>query len=141
MNVITSNGAGPDAKHLGIADVSYLTGMSQDTLRWYEKEGVIPPVPRGDDRRRLYGPASLRFIRLIQALRRTGMPVADVKAFVNIGPGTTMTHPLRLELLESQLAAIDQQREQLETDRRTVSEKIADYKNLIRHGLDCEDLD
>lgn len=64
-----------------------------------------------------------------------------MKAFVNIGPGTTMTHPLRLELLESQLAAVDQQREQLETDRRTVSDKIADYKDLMHNGLDCEDLD
>ena len=69
------------------------------------------------------------------------MPVADVKAFVNIGPGTPLTHPLRLELLESQLAAIDQQREQLETDRRTVSDKIAAYKNLMHNGLDCEDVD
>lgn len=43
MNVITNNDVGAAEKHLGIADVSDLTGMSQDTLRWYEKEGIIPP--------------------------------------------------------------------------------------------------
>ena len=51
--------------HLGIADVAKQTGLTQDTLRWYERQGVIPPVPRQSDGRRSYDEASVRIIQLI----------------------------------------------------------------------------
>lgn len=38
----------------GIAEVAHLSGLSQDTLRWYEREGLLPAVHRGTDRRRRY---------------------------------------------------------------------------------------
>ena len=57
---------------LGIREVSELTGLTPDTLRWYEREGLIPLVQRTSDGRRRYGPAAVRFVRLVQALRRTG---------------------------------------------------------------------
>lgn len=50
----------PDA--LGIAEVAATTGLSQDTLRWYEKEGLVPPVARDHASRRRYDEATLRII-------------------------------------------------------------------------------
>ncbi|WP_240812518.1 zinc-binding dehydrogenase [Streptomyces sp. DASNCL29] len=56
-------------------------------MRWYEREGLLPLVERGPGGRRRYSPAAIRFIRLVQALRRTGMSVDDVRAFVRMGSG------------------------------------------------------
>lgn len=53
------------ATTLGIRDVSELTGLSIDTLRWYEKEGLLPVVGRGSDGRRTYTPAAVGFVRLV----------------------------------------------------------------------------
>ena len=123
----------------GIREVSEQTGLSIDTLRWYEREGLIPLVQRGSDGRRRYPPAAVRFIGLVQALRRTGMPVADVRAFVQLGGGTLDVHPIRLRLLEQQTAAIEAQLAQLHEDLAVVQAKTAEYRRLIALGLDCED--
>lgn len=123
----------------GIREVSEQTGLSIDTLRWYEREGLIPLVQRGSDGRRRYPPAAVRFIGLVQALRRTGMPVADVREFVQLGGGTLDVHPIRLRLLEQQTAAIEAQLVQLHEDLAVVQAKTAEYRRLIALGLDCED--
>jgi DNA-binding transcriptional MerR regulator len=123
----------------GIREVSEQTGLSIDTLRWYEREGLIPLVQRGSDGRRRYPPAAVRFIGLVQALRRTGMPVADVREFVQLGGGTLDVHPIRLRLLEQQTAAIEAQLAQLHEDLAVVQAKTAEYRRLISLGLDCEE--
>lgn len=123
----------------GIREVSEQTGLSIDTLRWYEREGLIPLVQRGSDGRRRYPPAAVRFIGLVQALRRTGMPVADVREFVQLGGGTLDVHPIRLRLLEQQTAAIEAQLAQLHEDLAVVQAKTGEYRRLIALGLDCED--
>src|SRR5690349_23882139 len=107
----------------GIREVSERTGLSIDTLRWYEREGLIPLVQRGSDGRRRYPPAAVRFIGLVQALRRTGMPVADVREFVQLGGGTLDVHPVRLRLLEQQTAAIEERLARLHADLAVVQAK------------------
>jgi len=124
---------------IGIREVSEQTGLSIDTLRWYEREGLLPLVERTSTGRRSYPPAAVRFIRLVQALRRTGMPVADVREFVQLGGGTLANHPTRLALLERQTAAVEQRLAELTEDLALVRAKMADYRRLISCGLDCED--
>jgi DNA-binding transcriptional MerR regulator len=124
---------------LGIRQVSEETGLSIDTLRWYEREGLLPLVERSADGRRRYPPGALRFIRLVQALRRTGMPVADVRRFVTLGGGELAHHPERMALLEQQCAQIEQRMVELRDDLAVVQAKIAQYRELIARGVDCED--
>lgn len=127
------------ASALGIREVSEHTGLSIDTLRWYEREGLIPLVERTSTGRRSYPPAAVRFIRLVQALRRTGMPVADVRAFVQLGGGQLAHHPTRMALLEAQRGSIERQLDQLHEDLAVLTGKIDEYCRLIACGLDCED--
>ncbi|MBT0771995.1 MerR family transcriptional regulator [Kineosporia sp. J2-2] len=124
---------------VGIRDVSERTGISVDTLRWYEREGLIPEVGRGTDGRRRYTPAVLRWVRTVQALRRTGMPVAEVREFVQAGPQTLERHRYRLALLERQSAAIDEQLARLTADRSLIGAKIESYRQIVEAGMDCED--
>ncbi|WP_445517238.1 MerR family transcriptional regulator [Streptomyces sp. NEAU-174] len=131
-----ADSSGPD--RIGIRAVSELTGLSIDTLRWYEREGLLPLVERGPGGRRRYSPAAIRFIRLVQALRRTGMSVDDVRAFVRMGSGLEW-HDRRTALLEQRAAAIEEQIGQLRQDLAVVREKIAHHRDLKRRGLDCED--
>ncbi|AGL21642.1 MerR family transcriptional regulator [Actinoplanes sp. N902-109] len=126
---------------VGIREVSELTGLTPDTLRWYEREGVIPQVNRAADGRRRYGPASVRFIQLVQALRRTGMPVAAVREFVTFGPGTPDNSARRLTVLERQEVALQHRITELTGDLRVMRSKISQYRDLIAQGRDCEDFD
>ncbi|MFV2172725.1 MerR family transcriptional regulator [Actinomadura sp. LOL_016] len=127
---------GPDS--VGIRTVSEQTGLSMDTLRWYEREGLLPLVERGTDGRRAYPPAAVRFVRLVQALRGTGMPVDDVRDFVRMGAGLEW-HDRRAALLEEHAAAVERRIERLRQDLAVVRDKIAHHRELKRRGLDCED--
>ncbi|MDR7276390.1 MerR family transcriptional regulator [Catenuloplanes atrovinosus] len=131
----------PTTTALGIREVAELTGMTPDTLRWYEREGLIPLVKRTSDGRRRYGPAAVRFVRLVQALRRTGMPVAEVRHFVRLGPGDPASAERRLRILEEQEQRLHARRAELDEDLRVVRDKMAGYRDLIARGLDCEDED
>jgi DNA-binding transcriptional MerR regulator len=127
------------ATPLGIREVSEQTGLSMDTLRWYEREGLLPLVERTATGQRRYPPGALRFIRLVQALRRTGMPVAEVREFIELGGGELANHPGRMALLERQCAQIEQRLVELQDDLAVVQAKIGSYRRLIARGLDCED--
>ncbi|GLY19792.1 hypothetical protein Kisp01_68060 [Kineosporia sp. NBRC 101677] len=124
---------------IGIREVSERTGISIDSLRWYEKEGLIPDVERGPDGRRRYSPGLLRWVRTVQALRRTGMPVAEVREFVQAGPETVERQEHRIGLLERQASTIDAQLAQLQEDRAMIQAKLESYRLIIDAGLDCED--
>lgn len=128
-----------DARGVGIGVVSEQNKISADTLRWYEREGLIPGVLRSASGQRRYTPSTVRFVQLVQALRRTGMPVAEVSRFVRLGPGTTDVSVARLEILERQSVAIDRDLRQLREDREVIDDKMAHYRELIAAGLDCED--
>jgi DNA-binding transcriptional MerR regulator len=124
---------------LGIREVSELTGLTLDTLRWYEREGLIPLVQRTSDGRRRYGPAAVRFVRLVQALRRTGMPVAEIRHFVAMGPGTPEHSERRLRILQAQEERLHRRRAELDEDLRVMRDKMADFRDLITRGRTCED--
>jgi DNA-binding transcriptional MerR regulator len=129
---------GTDDEQVGIRAVSGLTGLPMDTLRWYEREGLLPAVDRSPDGRRLYSARSVSFVRLVQALRRTGMPVADVRCFVQLMGEGAASHGRRMAILEQQAAQIVGQIAQLHEDLATVQAKTAHYRDLIEQGLDCD---
>jgi DNA-binding transcriptional MerR regulator len=123
---------------LGIRAVSARTGLSVDTLRWYEREGLLPAVPRGPDGRRAYPERLVVFIELIVALRRTGLSVSDTRAFVEMAGEGAASHGRRMALLERQREAIRECRRQIDADLGAVETKISHYRELIDSGRDCD---
>ena len=122
---------------VGIRIVSEQTGLSVDTLRWYEREGLVPLVDRSGAGRRQYSVASVGFVRLVQALHRTGMPVAEARQFVRLMDEGAASHRRSMALLEQQATLLEHRQRQLEEDRATLQHKIAHYRQLIDQGLDC----
>ncbi|GAB6937904.1 MerR family transcriptional regulator [Isoptericola variabilis] len=125
---------------VGIREVAEHSGLSVDALRWYEREGLLPRAPRGPDGRRRYPERLVGFVRLVVALRRTGMPVADVRDFVALADDGAASHGRRMALLERQRQNILRQQAQLADDLAAVDHKIGHYQELIDAGLDCEGL-
>jgi DNA-binding transcriptional MerR regulator len=82
-----------------ISQVADKCGLSQHTLRWYERIGLIGPVARASDGRRYYTGADLDWITVLTKLRETGMPVSDMQRYAELvrsGGGEAE----RLELLK-----------------------------------------
>ena len=122
---------------MSIADVSARTGLTRDTLRWYEAEGLIPAVPRTSAGVRRYDDATIRMIDLLVRLRRTGMSVAHMRDFVTMVDQGARTHGRRMRLLEDHREEIESRIRELIDDLESVDDKIAHYRRLINAGLDC----
>ncbi|PWW02403.1 DNA-binding transcriptional MerR regulator [Paenibacillus cellulosilyticus] len=67
-----------------IKEVTEMTGISAPTLRYYEKEGLLPYVKRNENRKRLYDEEDLSWISFVTALRATGMPIAQIQKYVSL---------------------------------------------------------
>lgn len=123
---------------LSIADVARATGLTKETLRWYESEGLIPAVPRDSAGRRAYDERIVNLIGLLVKLRRTGMPVKAMREFVQLVSEGARTHGRRMRLLsEHREEVLTRMRETL-ADLDAVEAKIAHYRELIDEGLDCD---
>ncbi|NJP65617.1 MerR family transcriptional regulator [Streptomyces spiramenti] len=81
------------------AQAARRTGLSLDTLRYYEKSGVIAPVARTGAGRRVYSEQDLDRLELVRCLRQTGMPVAELRRYGALGTGEEAAAE-RLRLLE-----------------------------------------
>jgi DNA-binding transcriptional MerR regulator len=113
-----------------IGEAAEKCGLSQHTLRWYERIGLLAPIERGSDGRRRFSDGDLDWLSLITKLRATGMPVRDMQRYAGLvrsGAGQAE----RLELLkrhrEQVRRAIASQRECL----KLLDAKITYYGSCL----------
>ena len=92
-----------------VREVSEKLGLSQHTLRYYEKDGLIPRVAKGENGRRLYNETDIMWIQVVQCLRKTGMSVAHIKEYNKLTLQGKDTVSQRRELVLRQKAIIENQ--------------------------------
>ncbi|WP_278258978.1 MerR family transcriptional regulator [Nocardioides convexus] len=85
-----------------IAEASDALGLSADTLRYYEKDGLLlRPVPRTTSGHRQYDERDITWIRLVTRLRATGMPIRDVRRYAALVRAGQGNEEERLALLQA----------------------------------------
>lgn len=105
-------------------------GLSQHTLRWYERIGLLSRVDRTADGRRRYSDADLDWLMLISKLRATGMPVREMQAYASLvrsGAGEQERVDLLEQHRERVRAALTEQQECL----ALLDTKIATYRRSV----------
>ena len=68
-----------------IGEASKLSGIGIETIRYYEREGVIGRTRRSESGRRLFGPDDISQLRFIRRSRDLGFSLADIKALSRLG--------------------------------------------------------
>ena len=78
-------------EHFTIGKVARLTEVGTETLRFYEREGLIPEPPRRDSGYRQYPPATIDRVHFIKRAKDLGFTLAEIKELLglSIGPKTT----------------------------------------------------
>ncbi|MFE5212163.1 MerR family transcriptional regulator [Streptomyces sp. NPDC056600] len=115
----------------GIAEVSARIGLVPDTLRYFERQGIVPSPRRDSAGRRRYTPADVELIRMLVHLRETGMPLAGIALFTGADDKVTDPATLRLELLTAHRRRVQARREELDRALEVISRKIADYSGRL----------
>ena len=109
-----------------IQDVAKRFDLSTDTLRYYEKIGLIDPVAKNKSGHRDYSEYDLYRIEFLKRMRAAGCSIDTLKAFVdlyNIGPKTI---PQRQQLLRDQLKRLNEEIEQLHIEANNLTHLISD---------------
>ena len=113
-----------------IGELSQETNISEYTLRYYEKKGLIR-VERDNIGRRCYEQSDIEWVKFIQRLKDTGMLLRDIEKYAQLRYEGETTMPERLALLEKhRLYVLEQQKKWMEY-LCNLDEKITFYKNTI----------
>ncbi len=118
-----------------IREVSRKYGISQDTLRYYERVGMIPPVTRTAGGIRDYQAADLSWVELAVCMRSAGLPVEAMIEYVRLFQAGDETIPARLQLLVDQRAVLLAQRAQIEDTLHRLNYKISRYEKAVETGI------
>jgi DNA-binding transcriptional MerR regulator len=114
-----------------IGEIAETTGLSIHTLRYYEKEGIMPSVKRNNSGIRIYEKTDLEVLQFIRCLKETGMPVIDIKKFVNLLVQGDHTIEKRIDLLQKQKENVQSQVNQLMSYIQMLDEKVKLYKTIL----------
>ena len=110
------------------AEVVEETGFSLDTLRYYEKIGLLQPVPRNAAGQRRFTEDQLDWLGTIRCLRDTGMPIAEMLRFAVLVRDGDHTIPDRIALLQTHEARVREQIATLRDRQRYIHGKITYYR-------------
>ena len=114
-----------------IAEVSERFGLSLDTLRYYERIGLIPPVHRTESGIRDYNELDLKRVDFIKCMRSAGLPVEVLIEYIRLvqqGDGTVET---RKEMLIEQRDLLAARMKEIQKTLDLLDHKIAVYENAV----------
>ncbi len=92
-----------------VKEISKKTGISPYTLRFYEKEGVLPTVDRDANGVRMFNEHYIDCIEMVQALRSTGLPLTEIKQYVELYKRGESTLQQRKKMLARQKSKVEEQ--------------------------------
>ncbi len=119
---------------MNIKEVSEKYSISPDTLRYYERVGMIPEVTRTPGGIRDYQEKDIGWVELAKCMRSAGLPVEAMIEYVRLYQKGESTIPARLKLLQEQRQVLLKQKEQMEITLERLNYKIERYESAIKTG-------
>ena len=108
-----------------ISEVSKKYNISVDTLRYYEKAGLIPPVTRNAAGCRDYSETDCVWVELCKCMRGVGIPVETIAEYVRQFENGKDTFRDRIALYEEQRRLLEKQQEELCSRLQQLDRKLA----------------
>ncbi len=109
------------------AEMADRTGVSLDTLRYYESEGLLNDVARADNGHRRYSEDDVLWVEVLRCLRDTGMTIDQLRHYCSLGAVGPSTKPQRLEILQQHRALVEQQIAERRRALDLIDHKISYY--------------
>jgi DNA-binding transcriptional MerR regulator len=121
---------------MNITEAAGASGLSVDTIRYYEKAGMLPAVSRDARGWRRFDAGTVEWLRNLERLRATGMPMADMRRFAVLVHTTDATMPgaaaERLAILQAHAARLATRLREVAACQAFLDHKINVYSNLMK---------
>lgn len=108
--------------------------IAPSTLRYYDKEGLLPFVERSEGGIRKFQESDFEWLALIECLKKTGMSIKDIKSFVDLCVEGDASIGRRLDLIKKQKHAVLRQIEQLQETLKVLDYKCWYYEEAQKAG-------
>ena len=106
-----------------VGEMAKLLGVAASTLRYYDKEGLLPFVERSSGGIRMFRESDIEWLQVIGCMKKAGMSIRDIRQYIGMALQGDDTIELRLDMFRHQRQVLEQQMEEL---RHTM--QMVDYK-------------
>ena len=114
-----------------IMEVSEQFGLSSDTLRYYERIGLIPPVNRNESGIRDYNDLDLRRVEFIKCMRSAGLPIEVLIEYIALVQKGDKTIEARKDILIEQRELLVARMKEMQKTLDILDHKIEVYENAV----------
>lgn len=117
-----------------IGETAELLGVPASTMRYYDKEGLLPELSRGAGGRRVFEDKDLEALKIIDCLKQSGLHISEIRQFMQWYQQGDVTLKQRQELLQNCRTSVIEQMEQLQHTLEIVEYKCWYYEAAARLG-------
>ncbi len=115
-----------------IRQVAEKTNLTPHTLRYYDKEGLLPFLNRSENGIRKFSESDLEWLGLICCLKNTGMSIKEIKVFVELSLQGDETLKARCDMLVQHKRSVEEQIRTMEIHLQKVTYKIEHFNAKYR---------
>ncbi|HWJ78039.1 MAG TPA: MerR family transcriptional regulator [Niallia sp.] len=123
-------------KTYSISEVAKELNLTVYTLRYYDKEGLLPFVERTASGTRLFKDADIDALKIIECLKSTGMPIKEIKTFIDWCADGDSTLQQRFDMFMERKASVEKQLEELRKTMELIEHKCFYYKKALEAGTE-----
>ena len=113
-------------------EAAEITGLSTATLRYYEREKLIPQITRTDQKYRQYTDTDIEWIKMIQCMRMANIPIRSIKQYVELLIQGGKTLKQRYDMVQGHIKDIENQITNLQNALILTQKKLIFYGELIQ---------
>lgn len=113
-----------------VKDVAEITGLTKHTIRYYDDQNLIPFVSRDSRNIRLFSEHDLDWIRMVHSLRISGLPIKEVRHYVEMCLQGDETIPQRAQLIAKQEKELEDKIREYNTQLMHIKKKKAYYEEV-----------
>ena len=119
-----------------IGEVAKMLNLTIYTLRYYDKEGLLPHVERTPSGIRAFNESDVESLKIIECLKTSGMPLKDIKYFIDWCSQGDCTLQQRYDMFLERKAAVEAQMEELKKTMEDIDYKCWYYKTALEAGTE-----
>ena len=113
-------------------EAAEITGLSTATLKYYEREKLIPQITRTDQKYRQYTDTDIEWIKMIQCMRMANIPIRSIKQYVELLIQGGKTLKQRYDMVQGHIKDIENQITNLQNALILTQKKLIFYEELIQ---------
>ncbi|MGM9663181.1 MAG: MerR family transcriptional regulator [Oscillospiraceae bacterium] len=117
-----------------VGEMAKRLGISASALRYYDQEGLLPFVERSGGGIRMFKDSDYEWLKVIECLKKTGMPLKDIRDFIHMAMQGDNTIDERLALIIRRQEAVRRQMEELRQTLETLDFKRWYYETAKEAG-------